>query len=47
MTMISGIYGMNIPLPIQEEQRAFPFLMITMFALAIVILVVFKKKKRF
>lgn len=47
MTMISGIYGMNIPLPWQEHPWAFLFLMGFMLLLAMVTILVFKRKKWF
>lgn len=47
MTMISGIYGMNIVLPMQENPWAFMILMGFMFSMALITVLVFKKKKRF
>lgn len=45
LTLISGIYGMNIPLPGQEHPYFFLFLMIWMFIVCISLLRIFKKKK--
>lgn len=47
MTMISGLFGMNVGLPFAESPYAFLGLLCVMILLAIVILIVFKKKKRF
>lgn len=47
MTMISGIYGMNIVLPMQENPWAFVILMGFMFSMALITVLVFKRKKRF
>lgn len=47
MTMISGIYGMNISLPGQEHPWAFFLLMWGMLIMAILTILIFKTKKRF
>ncbi|PZM85749.1 MAG: hypothetical protein DLD55_06150 [candidate division SR1 bacterium] len=47
MTMISGIYGMNISLPGQEHPWAFFLLMGGMLIMAILTILIFKTKKRF
>ena len=46
MTMISGIYGMNIWLPFQNYPGAFIVLMVLMVILAVFTVLIFKKKKR-
>lgn len=46
LTLVSGIYGMNIPLPGQESNNFFPILMVSMWILCIALLLIFKKKKR-
>lgn len=46
LTLISGIYGMNIILPGQDNINFFPFLMGIMFIVCVTLLVIFKKKKR-
>ena len=45
MTMVSGIYGMNVDLPIQNNQSAFLILMGIMLSLTLITFFVFKKKK--
>lgn len=47
MTMISGIYGMNISLPLQDYPQAFMILMGFMLVMAVVTILAFKRKKRF
>lgn len=47
MTMISWLFGMNVGLPFAESPYAFSGLLAIMGLMAIVILVVFKWKKRF
>ena len=47
MTMISGIYWMNIDLPFQNDPQAFSLLICWMCLLALATLLIFKKKKRF
>ena len=46
MTMISGIYGMNIWLPFQNYPGAFIVLMGCMVMMAVFTVLIFKKKKR-
>ena len=46
MTMISGIYGMNIWLPFQNYSGAFIVLMGFMVIMAVFTVLIFKKKKR-
>lgn len=46
LTLISGIYGMNILLPGQENPRFFVMLMIIMFVVSIWLLLFFRKKRR-
>lgn len=46
LTLISGIYGMNISLPGQTSPHFFLFLMSIMFVVCVVLLRIFKKKKR-
>lgn len=46
MTMISGIYGMNIGLPFQDYPGAFIVLMVFMVIMAVFTVLIFKKKKR-
>lgn len=45
MTMMSGIYGMNIALPLQDHPWAFSFLMGGMLIMALITILTFKKKK--
>jgi len=45
LTLISGIYGMNITLPGQQNQDFFPILMIIMWIVCFTLLRIFKKKK--
>lgn len=47
MTMISGIYGMNIGLPLQDYPQAFMVLMGFMLVMALLTILIFKRKKRF
>jgi magnesium transporter len=47
MTMISWIYWMNITLPWQENVHAFSYLIIGMIIMALITLLLFKKKKWF
>jgi LPXTG-motif cell wall-anchored protein len=46
LTLISGIYGMNVILPGQGSTNFFPFLMGLMFIVCVALLVIFKKKRR-
>ncbi len=46
LTLISGIYGMNIPLPGQWNYNFFPFLMGGMLMVSVWLLWIFKKEKR-
>ena len=46
LTLISGIYGMNIALPGQENPSFFPFLMCGMWLVSFALLILFKKKQR-
>lgn len=46
LTMISGIYGMNITLPWQQHPYSFLMLMGVMITSCIILLRIFKKKKR-
>ena len=46
MTMISGIYGMNIGLPFQDYPGAFIVLIGFMVIMAVFTVLIFKKKKR-
>ncbi len=45
LTLISGIYGMNIRLPIAEQKHAFEIIAVFMLTTAISMLVFFKRKK--
>lgn len=45
MTLVSGIYGMNIPLPVQEDPTAFAIIMGVMLFIAVAMLGYFRKKK--
>lgn len=47
MTMISGMFGMNVQLPMAENPYAFLILLIIMVFLWVVIVWIFKKKRRF
>jgi len=46
LTLISGIYGMNISLPGQASSHFFLILMGIMFTVLMILLLIFKKKKR-
>lgn len=45
LTLISGIYGMNVSLPLQEHTLAFTFIIAGMITLMLAMLVFFKRKK--
>ncbi|RYX99631.1 hypothetical protein EON78_03275, partial [bacterium] len=45
LTLISGIYGMNIHLPIAQEDHAFEIIVVFMITTAISMLAFFKRKK--
>ena len=45
LTLISGIYGMNVPLPFQHHPWGFWFIMIMMIVIGSVMLVLFRRKK--
>jgi magnesium transporter len=45
LTLVSGIYGMNVNLPLDEHPDAFLVVIGTMFALAVALLVYFKRRK--
>jgi magnesium transporter len=44
LTLISGIYGMNIELPLHNDPRAFVVIIVMMIAVASVMLLVFKER---
>jgi magnesium transporter len=44
LTLISGIYGMNVILPVQEAQYAFPMVLVLMFAIALSMLMYFRHR---
>ncbi len=46
LTLISGIYGMNITLPGQTNTNFFPILVVVMWLVSLVLLRIFKKEKR-
>jgi len=46
LTLISWIYGMNIPLPGQSDSNFFPILMLFMCLVCIILILIFKRKKR-
>ena len=43
-TVVSGIYGMNVDLPLQQNPQAFSFLMIFMIIVSIILAIIFSKK---
>lgn len=45
LTLLSGIYGMNITLPFQRSTNAFNIITAIMVAIALVMLIYFKRKK--
>jgi magnesium transporter len=45
LTLISGIYGMNIELPLNEHPRAFIFIFALMVSIAVLMLAYFKRRK--
>lgn len=47
MTMISGMFGMNVALPMAENPYAFLILLVIMLVLGVVIVWIFKKKRWF
>ncbi|HAG15983.1 MAG TPA: hypothetical protein DCG69_05595 [Bacteroidales bacterium] len=44
LTFITGIYGMNIDLPLQKQGIAFGMILFTMISIAVVMVLYFKKK---
>ena len=44
LTLVSGIYGMNIPLPVQEHPLAFAIIMGIMMAIAVGMLAYFRRR---
>ncbi|MDD2537374.1 MAG: CorA family divalent cation transporter [Candidatus Absconditabacteria bacterium] len=47
LTRLSGMYGMNVDLPFQDDPWAFTLLCFTMVGIAAVAMLYFRKKKRF
>jgi magnesium transporter len=47
LTMISGIYWMNVELPWQNSTLAFTYILLIMFVFAVITIIIFKKKKWF
>ncbi len=45
LTFIASLYGMNVGLPLQDEQEAFWILLISMISLSVVFIWYFKRKK--
>ena len=45
LTFLTGVYGMNVDLPGRDSEHAFTYLAGGMFALAVIFLVYFKKRK--
>ncbi len=45
LTLISGIFGMNVPLPYQESLWAYLFILIIMLALMVVMLIFFRSRR--
>nr|MCR5013905.1 magnesium transporter CorA [Bacteroidales bacterium] len=45
LTFITGLYGMNVPLPFQNEPWAFYGLFGLMVVVAVVFIIVFKRRK--
>lgn len=45
--MISGMFGMNVALPMAENPYAFLILLVIMLVLGVVIVWIFKKKRWF
>lgn len=46
MTMITGLYGMNVQLPFQEKLETFRFILAIMIAISWIMFLIFKRKKR-
>ncbi|GAA5094532.1 magnesium transporter CorA family protein [Wohlfahrtiimonas larvae] len=46
-TMIASIYGMNVPLPYQDEPEAFSILIGVMVVMSVVVALIFRKKNYF
>ncbi|MCF7835276.1 magnesium transporter CorA family protein [Candidatus Gracilibacteria bacterium] len=46
MTMITGLYGMNVQLPFQEKLETFRFILAIMIAISGIMFLIFKRKKR-
>jgi len=46
-TMIASIYGMNVPLPYQDEPEAFAVLIGVMVVMSVVVAMIFRKKNYF
>ncbi|MGL4675976.1 MAG: CorA family divalent cation transporter, partial [Wohlfahrtiimonas sp.] len=46
-TMIASIYGMNVPLPYQDEPGAFAVLICVMVVMSVVVAMIFRKKNYF
>lgn len=44
LTLISGIYGMNVQLPLQEDRHTFGYIITTMLLLAVGMLAFFRRK---
>ncbi|MBN1965176.1 MAG: magnesium/cobalt transporter CorA [Anaerolineae bacterium] len=44
LTLISGIYGMNINLPLNEHNLAFPVIMLLMLTITITMLILFRRR---
>jgi hypothetical protein len=47
MTMISGMFGMNVQLPLADSPYAFLILLVIMIVMGVLIVRIFKKKKWF
>lgn len=44
LTLISGIYGMNVPLPVQNQEEAFILVLVLMFGIAFSMLAYFRHR---
>ena len=45
LTFITGLYGMNVGLPLQNDPRSFWIIMVTMLIVVFTMLFYFKRKK--
>jgi magnesium transporter len=46
-TLIAGLYGMNVPLPFERNNLTFWYIILLIFTITIILLFVFRRKRRF